>query len=81
MQSLRTLLEHLGTRTPNRVTLTQYDPHEFELLARMTSLQAAVFALLGVDPSTNCFQKTDTLNSRNGAYPTSIEWISHRLTK
>ena len=32
VQSLRTLLEHLGTLTLNRVTLTQDDPHEFDLL-------------------------------------------------
>ena len=51
VQSLRTLLEHLGTLTLNRVTLTRDDPHEFELLARKTPLQAKAFALLGVDPA------------------------------
>ena len=50
VQSLRTLLEHLGTLTLNRVTLMRDDPHESELLARKTSLQAVAFALLGVGP-------------------------------
>ena len=50
VQSLRTLLEHLGTLTLNRVTLTPEDPHEFDLLARKTPLQAKAFELLGVDP-------------------------------
>lgn len=51
VQRLRTLLEHLGTLTMNRVTLTRDDPHEFELLARKTPLQAAALALLAVDPT------------------------------
>ena len=51
VQSLRTLLEHLGTLALNRVTLTRDDPHELELLTQKTPLQAAAFALLGVDPA------------------------------
>ena len=50
VQSLRTLLEHLGSLTLNQVTLPQDDQHEFQLLARPTPLQAKAFALLGVDP-------------------------------
>ena len=50
VQSLRTLLQHLGTLTLNDVTLAQDDQHEFPLVARPTALQAKAFALLDVDP-------------------------------
>ena len=50
VQSLRTLLQHLGTLTLNYVTLAQDDQHEFPLVARPTALQAKAFALLDVDP-------------------------------
>lgn len=51
LQSLRTLLDHLGTPTLNWVPLTRDDPHEFRLLALKTTLQAPASALLGVDPA------------------------------
>ena len=51
LQSLRTVLEHLGTLTLNRVTLTLDNPREFELPARKTPLQAAAFAFAGVHPA------------------------------
>lgn len=50
VQSLRTLLEHMGTLTLDRVTLTRDDPHEFDLPARKAPQQREAFALLGVDP-------------------------------
>ncbi len=50
VQSLRTLLEHLGSLTLNQVTLPQDDQHAFQLSSRPTPLQAKAFALLGVDP-------------------------------
>ena len=50
VQSLRTLLEHLGSLTLNQVRLHRDDPHEFPLLSQPTPLQAQAFALLGVDP-------------------------------
>lgn len=50
VQSLRTLLDHLGSLTLNPVTLPQDDQHEFQLLAKPTALQAKAFALLGVAP-------------------------------
>ena len=50
VQSLRTLLDHLGSLTFNQVTLLQDDQHEFRLLAKPTPLQAKAFAMLGVDP-------------------------------
>lgn len=49
VQSLPTLLEHLGRLTLNHVTLAQDDRHEFPPVAQPTALQAKVFALLGVD--------------------------------
>ena len=49
VQSLDTLAEHLGTLTLKRVTFTQGDSHEFELLVRKTPLQKEELALLGVD--------------------------------
>ena len=50
VQSLRTLLEHLGAQALNYVTLAEDDQHEFPLVAQPTALQAEAFALLGVDP-------------------------------
>ena len=41
VQSLRTLPEHLGTLTLNRVTLTQDDSHEFGAQARKSPLRWA----------------------------------------
>ena len=49
VQSLRTLLEHLGALALNYVTLAQDDQHEFLLVAQPTALQAKAFALLDVD--------------------------------
>ena len=51
VQSLRTLLEHLGALALNYVTLAQDDQHEFPLVAQPTALQAKAFALLDVDPA------------------------------
>ena len=50
VQSLQTLLDHLGSLTLNQVTLPQDDQHQFQLLSRPTPLQAKAFALLEVDP-------------------------------
>ena len=50
VQSLRTLLEHLGTLALNRVTLTPDDPHEFEMLTKPTPLQQRAFSLLELEP-------------------------------
>ena len=50
VQSLRTLLEHLGAQALNYVTLAEDDKYEFPLVAQPTALQAEAFALLGVDP-------------------------------
>ncbi len=50
VQSLRSLLAHLGTLSLNRVALTRDNPHEFELLTEQTPLQEKAFALLGVEP-------------------------------
>ena len=49
VQSLQSLLAHLGALTLNHVTLAQDDQHEFPLVAQPTALQAKAFALLGVD--------------------------------
>ncbi len=50
VQSLPTLLDHLGSLTLNQVTLPQDHQHAFQLLSKPTPLQAQAFALLEVDP-------------------------------
>ncbi len=49
VQSLPSLLAHLGTLTLNHVTLGKDEQHEFPLLSQPTALQAKAFVLLGVD--------------------------------
>lgn len=43
VQSLRTLLKHLGSLTPNQVTLTFEDRSAFSLLAKPTPLRDSAF--------------------------------------
>ena len=50
VQSLRTLLEHLGAQALNYVTLAEDDQHKFPLVAQPTALQAEPFVLLDVYP-------------------------------
>ena len=50
VQSLETLLKHMGTLTLNRVALKKDDPFEFDLVARKTLLQEKAFSLLEVEP-------------------------------
>ena len=50
VQSLRTILGHLGGKALNYVAVARYDQHEFPLVAQPTALESRNFALLGVDP-------------------------------